>query len=342
MDYLLFTSNYDGALTDHVNEWVTQAGPALDEIWGRCEGYPSGRETNPDKFKREFVAYLQRHSYQPGAFYLGYRGESVKAVRGYNTVMARVQEFVDLPDVERYAANKLQALIDILPEAVKRSQPLKPVTNFLRSMSKLLLFVLDLLWHLLIVFIFRPLQNLVLRRDPPLNLNLSEELQEGILDIEDVVTQNQLTVISRIKPGIWTGIKLRVVLTGIHLVGKYYQNQGSLGGIATIHFARWVIIDRGRWLLFTSNYDGSWESYIGDFVDKAAAGMDAIWRSAPNYPKQGSIDIEAFKAIIRANQVRTQTFYSAYPHETIINILNNRTVARALEKQRVTDWLGRL
>src|SRR3712207_8144952 len=40
---------------------------------------------------------------------------------------------------------------------------------------------------------------------------------------------------------------------------------------------RSAIVDRGKYLLFESNYDGTWENYIDDFVDYASAGMNAIW-----------------------------------------------------------------
>jgi hypothetical protein len=204
-------------------------------------------------------------------------------------------------------------------------------------------FVFDFVWMTAWMLVIRPLRNRITGREPALNLNLDDlSVQEGVTEIEDVVTQNQITVISRIKPGLWVWLKLNIVLIAIHLVGRYFNNQGALGGIATIHFARWAIIDNGRWLLFTSNYDGSWDSYIGDFVDKAASGMDLIWTSAPRYPKKGSRDIEAFKAIIRVNQVKTQVFYSAFPDRTIVNLINDGQMANGIHRDRAAEWLRRV
>src|SRR5262249_26582502 len=88
------------------------------------------------------------------------------------------------------------------------------------------------------------------------------------LVIEDIVTQNQMTVIVRIKPSMWSRVLLRLVLWAGSRVGQ--NSNGALSGISTIHFARWVIIDNGTKLLFESNYDGSWERYIDDFIDKAS------------------------------------------------------------------------
>ena len=107
---------------------------------------------------------------------------------------------------------------------------------------------------------------------------------------------------------------------------------GSLSGLTTIHFARWVLLDGGRSILFESNYDGSWENYINDFVEFASRGMDAIWAGAVDFPRGGSRDIEAFKAIIRRYQFPAQVFYSAYPYSTVRNNLYNLRLAEALRQ----------
>src|SRR4028119_186031 len=65
--------------------------------------------------------------------------------------------------------------------------------------------------------------------------------------------------------------------------------------ISTIHFARWVIIDNDTRLLFTTNFDGTWDSYINDFIENASEGMDAIWSNCEGYPAGGAKDAEAFK-----------------------------------------------
>ena len=48
---------------------------------------------------------------------------------------------------------------------------------------------------------------------------------------------------------------LRTVLTGIDFLGRVQYYKGSLHGIPSIHFARWVLIkNNGRHLLFLSNF----------------------------------------------------------------------------------------
>src|SRR5262249_22290212 len=157
-------------------------------------------------------------------------------------------------------------------------------------------------------------------------------------DRPDVV-QHQMTVVSPIKPGLWSHIYIRLVFLLVSMQAR--RSRGSLSGVATIHFARWVIIDDGAHLLFESNYDGSWESYIDDFVDFASTGMNVIWGTAVDFPSVGCRDIEAFKQIIRRYQRVTQVFYSAYPGSSVKNNLNDLSLARAVTQRRPNETVRR-
>lgn len=350
-DYLMMESNHDGTLRQHTDEFADRAGDAMELLWGRCVGYPTvDRKENLERFKRAFYRFILKNSVETEAYYVAYPHETVGQVKWYAELHGALQEFLDLRNVEEFITERLQGLLTRLPRRPVYEPPrlLKPLISLLKSIQgrlstfgKLAITVLDILRRFISAYTFRPLKRLILRREPPLDLKLSDQaILPGVADIEDVVTQNQLTVISAIKPGSLRDV--RFALSLIHSAARHIFNQGSLGTITTIHFARWAIVDKGRFLVFFSNYDGSWDSYIGDFVDKAAKGMDLIWTSAPGYPEQGSIDIEAFKSIIRRNQVRTQVFYSAYPNSTVKNILQDRTVAKPFYREDVENWMRHL
>jgi hypothetical protein len=141
--------------------------------------------------------------------------------------------------------------------------------------------------------------------------------------------QNEMTVVSEIDPK-QLGATRRVLWL-VNLLSRILFNKGELGGISSIHFARWVIIDNGKNLLFESNYDGNWEQYIGDFVDKASLGMDSIWGNSAasvGYPKYGAKDLQAFKKVIIDHQVPAAVFYTAYRFDSVRNILNDLVVNR--------------
>jgi hypothetical protein len=99
---------------------------------------------------------------------------------------------------------------------------------------------------------------------------------------------------------------------------------GSLIGISTIHFARWLVIDHGRRLLFVSDYDGSWESYIDEFAEMILTGLDAIWDTSFGMPPDGARDLAAFKRFLRSHQVPSDLFFAAYPEETVLNVATDR------------------
>src|SRR5262249_31728579 len=141
--------------------------------------------------------------------------------------------------------------------------------------------------------------------------------------------QNELTHLVKIKPQRLRLITLRAVLWAINVVARYFQTEGVLGGISTIHYARWVIIDGGKRLLFMSNFDGSWESYLGDFIDRPVQFLTAIWSNTEGFPKtrfltsEGAQNEQRFKNWTREHQILTQVWYSAYPKLSLDNVLAN-------------------
>jgi hypothetical protein len=90
---------------------------------------------------------------------------------------------------------------------------------------------------------------------------------------------------------------------------------------------RWVILDEGRRLMLLSDYDNSWESYIDEFAEMILSGLDAIWGSSLGYPPDGARDVPALKRFLRTHQVRAEVFYSAYPDDTVLNILQATSTA---------------
>ncbi len=99
----------------------------------------------------------------------------------------------------------------------------------------------------------------------------------------------------------------------------------GLLGLSLIHFARWVLIKRDQWpageggkpmldhdyMLFCSNFNGTWDQYIDAFADGIPGGLDLFWYASIKYP--ASIPITPFKAYITHNQFHTGYYYNATP-----------------------------
>jgi hypothetical protein len=164
-----------------------------------------------------------------------------------------------------------------------------------------------------------------------------------------LIAQNALTHCAIVKPGWLRYGLLQYVFWAIgwrvRLVDRY---DGALGGIASIHFARWVQLDqeRGRArrrLLFLSDYDGSWESYLGEFVDRASNGLTAVWSNTENFPKtawvalQGAKDEQRFKDWTRNRQLATPVWFTAYPDRTLSNVENDVRIAQLLASERTAE-----
>jgi hypothetical protein len=182
----------------------------------------------------------------------------------------------------------------------------------------------------------------------------TEELS-GIVASEDRKGQNHMVSVTQIKAGWFRLAVLRVVLWSVDIIARLSANRGRLGGIASIHFARWVITPDRRQLIFMSNFDGSWESYLNDFIDLAAVGLTAVWTNATNavgFPRtrwlvrEGARDEARFKAYARYSMVPTTVWYSAYPEISIANIANNRAISDGLAPARgdagAGAWLEQL
>ncbi|MBA2437086.1 MAG: hypothetical protein H0V52_01885 [Acidimicrobiia bacterium] len=177
----------------------------------------------------------------------------------------------------------------------------------------------------------------------------------GIVSREDRQSQNHMVSVTRVKEGWFRLAALRLVLRIISLVARLTANKGSLGGISSIHFARWVITPDGRHLIFLSNFDGSWESYLNDFIDLAASGLTAVWTHTDNavgFPRtrwlvrEGARDEARFKAYARFSMVPTNVWYSAYPDISVANIDNNMRIradlVAPLDRSATEAWLRRL
>jgi hypothetical protein len=168
--------------------------------------------------------------------------------------------------------------------------------------------------------------------------------------VEDVAVQNALSHCVVVKPGIVRRLAVHIVFWAVRLkVNIIERPRGSLGGIASIHFARWVPLDGGDRLLFLSDYDGSWESYLAEFVDRASTGLSPIWSNTDDFPEtwllvlKGARDEERFKKWTRDKQIETPIWYSAYPERTVANIRNDVRLSQllAVEKPSADDaaWL---
>jgi len=127
----------------------------------------------------------------------------------------------------------------------------------------------------------------------------------------------------------------------------------SLRGLLTlsmIHYARWVILRaedfprlsptqpkeelRYGYMLFFSNFNGSWEQYVDAFSAAIPSGLNLLWFKNVGWPK--AVPLQPFHRYVEFNQVWTDYYYNAYPMAASNDVKSARFV-----KQKLCEFVTR-
>ena len=182
------------------------------------------------------------------------------------------------------------------------------------------------------------------QRDPPQDAPRQDlATLRAMAAREDKIAQNHMGSIVHLKPGVLRAITVHVALHALGLVLRIKARNGYLGSMRTIHFAHWAIISNGARLLFFSNFDGSWESYLDDFIEKAHAGLTLAWTSGVGFPPtrylvlDGATRGRKFKNWARHSMAESLFWYSGYEDFTVNQIERQHSVANGLRQKTLTD-----
>lgn len=361
---LAWESNHDGRTEDYLAR-VARAAPGIEAIFACCASYPPGAIRDVDRW----VAWIRARSHRAGAFYAAYRGVARRTVANDRRVHDVIREVLDAEDravLARLPRPEIQRRLAAEVAARAPDLDLSPTgDDELRWVIGKLLAVLAALALLPVLAVVALPWYLALRRREDTDLATayarSIDLDPVVRDAEDRGLQNQLTHIVDIKPGVFRLVTLWTVLAAIDVLASVYSVRGNLAGITTIHFARWVILPdrradvvgpRRHRLLFFSSYDGSWEGYLGEFIDRAAPWLTAVWSNTVGFPatrclvKDGARDEISFKQWTREHQIPTQLFWSGAPDSTAQNIRDDTWIRRRLDRtltdRELTAWLRKL
>lgn len=185
--------------------------------------------------------------------------------------------------------------------------------------------------------------------DPP----VSPESLTAMAGVEDQGAQNHMSSLVLIKPGLLRAVLIRVGLRSVGLILRALATDGYLGTMRTIHFAHWALAGNGSRLLFFSNFDGSWESYLDDFIEKAHGGLSLAWGNCVGFPSSrflvlgGAGHGRQFKVWARHSMAPALFWFSAYPNETVNQIERQAALADGLRRstlsnQEATSWIKTL
>jgi hypothetical protein len=189
--------------------------------------------------------------------------------------------------------------------------------------------------------------------DPELCSRPPAESVTKLALLEDHDVTNQFSAMGTLKPGPLRLLTTRVVLWLIDWTARHIYTKGRLARVRSIHFARWVFLDNHKRVIFLSNYDGSVESYMDDFINKVGFGLNVVFGNGIGYPRvrwlllDGCRDERKFKDYLRRHQMPTQVWYKAYPGLTAVDLERNARLrqglgASSLSERAAHDWVALL
>ena len=315
----------EAALRNEIEKYIDEQGISRD--WSSTD-----KQQNPGRIRQEIVSHINETEFKwaltppgkPPLSYLLFRGS------GLWTFIKLIISLLALPVLLTFAIT-----LTVLPN-------LSLLFNIILCVIVSVAFFG--IW--LIILRYKEEGDKIMRR------TRYDERDEKLAAREDKVVQNQMTLLVDMKPGLVRLLTLKFFFAVIEVAARYIFTKGKLSGIPTIHFARWVFALKNKGVMFFSNYGSSWESYLGDFIDKGHAGLTGIWSNTVLFPRtrwlifDGATDEERFKVVARAQQMKTDVWYTAYKTLTVKNILNNKEIRKGLSgdltREQTLEWLRRL
>lgn len=144
--------------------------------------------------------------------------------------------------------------------------------------------------------------------------------------------QNHILAVGTMKPGWFRAFTHAFALWGIRNLIVYGFRPGFVINMGTIHYARWWRLPGTNKVCFYSNFDGSWESYLEDFITRARQGQTAAWSNWQGFPRTrfmiglGAENGDAFKRWVRIQQQVVPFWYARFPDLTSDQIRNNALI----------------
>jgi hypothetical protein len=383
--YLAFFGDCDGSAGMLLADFANRAGAGLRQTFAYCEGF----DPNSDLLNwmrahtvRPSITYFNCL----GRTVRQIREEAAlaEALRGY-LIRHLNKERGDSGDApkSRSLENAPQELRALLIDDVKEKGPvltLPAPTPILWYLCHRLPYHLAAV--LIVIFLFLPLVTLPfasalkvyaadlfiiaaalafflvrLRRqeieDPEILTPITNAHLQAIGEIDDYDVTNQYTVVGSFVPGLFARWTTAFLWWLIDVASPVLYSCGNLARIRTIHSARWVFLDGRRRALFASNYDGSDEAYMDDFVNKVAFGLNLAFALGVTWPRtyfllwEGAHREQEFKNTQNRHELPTEVWYKAYSGLNLVDIARNTRIRQGLQREKMSNaeirrWLSEI
>ena len=352
---LAFLADCDGPAEDFLADLVGRAGDGLRRIFAHCRGFDPGGD---------LTAWMKAHAVRPAASYVNWIGRTVRQIREEAALRDALMSYLDrngaaLAGMEasrirerlrEFVTGERQAgrLTLTPPEPTPLAWRVRNLFHAVGVPLVLLLLAPVLLLYLpLFVYQLRRRE----RRDPEIVPLPDPDRVRRLAELEDHDVTNQFSALGSLKPGLFRLWLITFILWLLDYAIRHVYNKGYLTRVTTIHFAHWTFLDGKRRLLFASNYDGSLESYMDDFINKVAWGLNLAFSNGVGYPRtnwlilDGAKDEQKFKHFLRRHELATEVWYKAYPGLSSVDLQRNTRIRQGLEQlemsaTEVSQWLS--
>lgn len=348
--YLVFMGDCDGEAHAFLVELAERAAPGLGRIFACCDGFAAAGN---------LAQWLIAHDAPVAARYVNWIGRTVQQVREERALqralaqrvardpfapeadaLALRRELCDFVAAERRAGR----LVLTPPESTPLAWQWHNLAHALGvPLAGLLALPFLLLLSPLLVYLLRSRET----SDPDTGQRPPAAALLQLQMLEDHDVTNQFSATGAVKPGLFRRLTVSAALALLDYACRHIYHRGYLTRVQTIHFAHWAFLDDKTRLLFASNYDGSLESYMDDFINKVAWGLNLVFSNGVDYPrtdwlvKGGARREQRFKAYLRRHELPTEVWYKAYPGLTVVDLLRNARIRRGLEQPRMSERAAR-
>ena len=364
--YLVFIADVDGTIESFFKQMAITCPAALDIIFGAGKGYPPR-----SRLKRSTrIEFLLTHQIPAQAFYINTIGRGVKQILEEDEIHKTLQNFLNQLDKGTIkSAKKLRKeIIQFVKSNEELSWALNPAEKpswLWRTKEKARFVGLLGLGSVVVAWSWPAILTWILLVQAKERHDIPEDQRPPLARLnqlranEDIAVHNQFSAAGFVKPGIIRQMTTRSVLALAQFSLRHVFNNGNLAGVPilgldgvdTIHFAHWILLDEDQRLLFVSNYDGSLESYMVDFIDKVSWGLNIVFSNGQGYPRtnwlffDGAKDEQKFKDYLGNHQLETLVWHTPYKHLSAVNIANNAEIRKGLRgrmsEKRAKKWLQR-
>jgi hypothetical protein len=344
---LAFVADFDGDADSFRAQLASRARDGLQRIFSCCEGF---------NLDTDLARWMKDHEQPPAAAYVNWVGNSVRRVREGDALRFALEMHLQ-NNASAFCGkdpSEVRKLLKDFVNSEKAAGRLKlseeeptPLGWKLRKLVNVIGVPLVLVLLSPMFLIYTPIFLIQLRSREKRDMEIAPRPdvihEKNLARLEDHNVTNQFSAIGSLKPGLFRRWTTSFLLWAVNYTTHHIYNRGQLSRVPTIHFARWVFLNDRKRIFFASNYDGSLDSYMDDFINKVGWGLNLVFSNGIGYPRTswllfgGSKNEQKFKYFLRCHQLPTEVWYNAYPGLSAFDLKRNLLIREGIERDDLSE-----